>query len=303
MGRGPKKADIFVEVDRMIHPHPEKLAISSQRGGSLGPTKDQLEKVYNVFQAHGINLHIDADTESFGFDPEYAGTGSNILPYKTVFYLGDSNEKWYDLVNENFAEERRSVFRHCLFCEKFTDAPLGGLLPNNTSNKNTGLANSMTGQYFIIANYEWLQQKGDLAVAGTFMHELGHTLGLNHGGQDGDNYKPNYLSIMNYSFQSDGLYPNAELNYSEYKLADIDETALDEFSSLEEGLPTPTGLETIWYLADSANPNQYVQSPPVDISKALNYNMNNTQDPSPYSMDVNQDKKQRYLSVIQIGIN
>lgn len=139
-----------MEVDWMIHPHPEKLAISSQRGGSLGPTKDQLQKVYNVFQAHGINLHIDADTESFGFDPEYAGTGSNIIPYKTVFYLGDSNEKWYDLVNENFAEERRFVFRHCLFCEKFTDAPLGGLLPNNTSNKNTGLANSMACLWAII---------------------------------------------------------------------------------------------------------------------------------------------------------
>ena len=33
------------------------------------------------------------------------------------------------------------------------------------------------------------------------MHELGHNLGLHHGGDDGVNFKPNYLSIMNYSFE------------------------------------------------------------------------------------------------------
>jgi uncharacterized repeat protein (TIGR01451 family) len=36
--------------------------------------------------------------------------------------------------------------------------------------------------------------------AGTFMHELGHTLGLGHGGDEGVNGKPNYLSVMNYAF-------------------------------------------------------------------------------------------------------
>lgn len=34
--------------------------------------------------------------------------------------------------------------------------------------------------------------------AGTFMHELGHTLGLLHGGRDITNFKPNYLSVMSY---------------------------------------------------------------------------------------------------------
>ncbi|MBK7585771.1 MAG: hypothetical protein IPI67_36990 [Myxococcales bacterium] len=35
--------------------------------------------------------------------------------------------------------------------------------------------------------------------AGSFMHELGHTLHLEHGGADSLNYKPNYPSVMNYS--------------------------------------------------------------------------------------------------------
>jgi hypothetical protein len=43
--------------------------------------------------------------------------------------------------------------------------------------------------------------------AGTLMHEFGHNLNLDHGGADGLNYKPNYLSIMNYAFQTRGIPP------------------------------------------------------------------------------------------------
>lgn len=37
--------------------------------------------------------------------------------------------------------------------------------------------------------------------AGLLMHELGHTLGLGHGGSDTVNCKPNYISVMNYRYQ------------------------------------------------------------------------------------------------------
>src|SRR5262249_4202145 len=36
--------------------------------------------------------------------------------------------------------------------------------------------------------------------ATSFMHELGHNLGLGHGGGDDINSKPNYQSVMNYDF-------------------------------------------------------------------------------------------------------
>ena len=41
-------------------------------------------------------------------------------------------------------------------------------------------------------------------VANTIMHELGHNLGLHHGGNVDANYKPNYNSVMNYRFQFPG---------------------------------------------------------------------------------------------------
>src|SRR5262249_42510965 len=37
--------------------------------------------------------------------------------------------------------------------------------------------------------------------AGTFMHEFGHLLGFQHGGEDAFNNKPNYRNLMNYTRQ------------------------------------------------------------------------------------------------------
>jgi hypothetical protein len=45
--------------------------------------------------------------------------------------------------------------------------------------------------------------------AGTVMHELGHNLGLQHGGNEETNDKPNYWSVMNYLYQLSGLDPDA----------------------------------------------------------------------------------------------
>ena len=77
--------------------------------------------------------------------------------------------------------------------------------------------------------------------AGTFMHELGHTLSLGHGGGDGKNFKPNYLSVMNYSYQTGWItndsIPEGRLDYSSQRLPSFDDGALDE-ADLDE----PEGL-------------------------------------------------------------
>ena len=39
----------------------------------------------------------------------------------------------------------------------------------------------------------------------TILHELGHNLGLRHGGDENRNWKPNHISSMNYLYQLNGL--------------------------------------------------------------------------------------------------
>ena len=96
----------------------------------------------------------------------------------------------------------------------------------------------------------------DPVQAGTFMHELGHSLGLTHGGLYYDtpgsyvptlepNCKPNYQSVMSYQFQVD-LLDNGALDYSEQQLSTLNE------DSLPAGLTTTDGSAlaystTKWY--------------------------------------------------------
>ncbi len=83
--------------------------------------------------------------------------------------------------------------------------------------------------------------------AGTFMHELGHILGLGHGGSDDINTKPNYLSVMNYTWQDCRVPVSAvgglpgRCDYSRIGPApggmpDLDETSLDECAGVGGGL-------------------------------------------------------------------
>ena len=89
--------------------------------------------------------------------------------------------------------------------------------------------------------------------AGTLMHELGHTIGLAHGGayEDtagshaltyGGNCKPNYQSIMNYLFQID-LLPGKVLAFSGQAL-----DTMDEGAGSVTWTGTPTFPQTRWYV-------------------------------------------------------
>ncbi|VVC05269.1 Uncharacterised protein [uncultured archaeon] len=87
--------------------------------------------------------------------------------------------------------------------------------------------------------------------AGSFMHELGHQLGLNHGGPQKEsgvsvpdspiNCKPNYASVMSYTRQMPNyLGIKWILDYSSGTLGALDETKLQEFQKLTASSPAPT---------------------------------------------------------------
>jgi len=78
----------------------------------------------------------------------------------------------------------------------------------------------------------------------TFMHELGHNLGLGHDGGDGINCKPNYFSVMNYLFQFPSLISSRPLDYSRSALATLNKANLNESSGISQS--TPPGLNTTY---------------------------------------------------------
>lgn len=86
---------------------------------------------------------------------------------------------------------------------------------------------------------------------GTFMHELGHVLTLDHSGGAGDgdavNRAPNYPSVMSYAHQTRGLFRGGVqvFDYSRDNMTgvDVDETTLKENDGVNLG-PNPSGYGT-----------------------------------------------------------
>lgn len=101
------------------------------------------------------------------------------------------DDGFYRVKRANFDPERRWVFRYALKesddgqCDRGGQAEIGGndLVVLNTDARR-------------------LDDAGTEIWPGgeTFMHELGHTLGLRHGGFENRNHKPNYVSLMNYRY-------------------------------------------------------------------------------------------------------
>ena len=108
--------------------------------------------------------------------------------------------------------------------------------------------------------------KSATVVAGTLFHEIGHTLGLSHGGLYFDtpgsyiptfeaNCKPNYQSSMNYLFQLDGVGPNAAITYSNQALYGEAQGAspTQRFWVGIAALPTPPQLTTFLWLCGQSD--------------------------------------------------
>lgn len=269
MGADPNVPDIFVEVDWMVRPQKKILWWEIKKYRNLAPSEDAMKLVYDSFKQHEINLHIDVGPDSIDFVTGKKWgklSGGNEIPYEKKFNIKSS---WNSTVNANFSKARHNVFKHCLFVDQYDGT-------------RSGIANNIPGQFFIVANQDWVFNGGNISVGGTFMHELGHTLGLRHGGCDHEHYKPNYLSVMNYAFQTTGLVGSGMVGYSDYKLPDINEAHINEKLGIDpSGLTVGTGLgTTLFYWASN-------QRNVIPISKAaIDFNNNGNLE-TDISLDLN----------------
>ena len=146
---------------------------------------------------------------------------------------------------------KRLAFRYALFAHSMSE---------NTG--SSGRADDTPGDDFVVTLQTWsnasmIRNGGGAAVCGgasacrrrgeaaTFMHELGHTIGLRHGGGDDQQYKPNYLSVMNYLFQFPSVVPSRPLTYSNWLLPTLSEATLDETKGID-GAVAQAGLPADW---------------------------------------------------------
>ncbi len=130
----------------------------------------------------------------------------------------------------------------------------------------------------------------------TIMHELGHNLNLNHGGRDNINYKPNYLSIMNYDFQREGGIPEdsdgingpetRKLDYSRMALPALNENALNETAGIQDS--------TFYTFYRCTDTNSRIRTPG---NLPINWNCTTPSDENPVSGDIGQDSARNGGSV------
>jgi hypothetical protein len=132
---------------------------------------------------------------------------------------------------ENFPEVRRGFYHYGVIANEDLEGAGGwGTIPGEDFIVNQGLNPSR------------------LVLSALFMHELGHNLGLHHGGDEPKNNKPNYLSVMNYRYGLTGVDTDCDgrgdglLAFSQGRSFDLDENKLDERIGICNGERTANAI-------------------------------------------------------------
>lgn len=229
MGVSPVHQDVLLEYDWFNDAN--ECAAHSHR-----PRPTALDRVSVAF-ANAPVRNPDGTTgvhlvHDYGQGGVFTG-GNLIADADGVIAGGVNNPDYVAYKAANFAANRRGYFHYVLLPHRY------GV--NSTS---SGQA-QIDGSDLIVSLYCF---GSDGNVANTIMHELGHNLGLRHGGFENQNYKPNYNSVMNYMYQFPGIDTdctppgNGLLSYSVGTRPDLDENNVDE----RNGVCGPGGPPWDW---------------------------------------------------------
>lgn len=196
MGCNPHRKDVLVQVDwmRSAAPNPD-----------IWPQIDSIfaaAPVLNPDGSQGLNIHIDHGQDVQGDGPFREG-GKVLKDFATIDFCSYPNlpnhAVFKDLKEANLAPARTDLFHYCIF-------------GNGRPDGSTGRA-EIWGDDFMVTFAatdpdDWANPNAQI---GTFVHELGHNLGLFHGGKDRnledfhERFKWNQLSSMNYRYQLSGV--------------------------------------------------------------------------------------------------
>lgn len=250
--------DVFVEYDYMVVVGTNHTHIPWTK--SLKTVEDAFaaaSTVTNLDGVTGIALHVlsgadaipeqtplnfsipvdDFDRIKLGQPPKLCGTGGGTGHFGTPNQRQSTNCL-------NILSSKHLVFHYCMFIHNQQTLSTGRAeLFGNDFVVSLGLLPFTGGQGWLALAGRGICLPGEatwrcirrVTESSTFMHELGHNLGLHHGGGDKSNCKPNYLSIMSYSLQFPWFDYQRPLDYSSTVLPTLHE-------AFPPGLSEPAGV-------------------------------------------------------------
>ncbi|MCK6448762.1 MAG: hypothetical protein L6Q99_20400 [Planctomycetes bacterium] len=214
--------DLFVEIDAMLGRQPTAATLD-QVVAAFATAPNAAVK--NPDGVDGVSLHYQNDEGDIALAP-FQNSFQEFDALKAVKF-GTPAER----ASPNWSairEAKRMAFRYCIFADQHSGGSSSGRgeLPGNDFMVTLG-------------HPSWGANGGTIGgtpdqQAGTFMHELGHTLGLLHGGSDSIHRKPNFRSVMNYTWQNPWPYNQAfwQLDYSRAAFQTLGESALNELTGI-----------------------------------------------------------------------
>lgn len=255
LNASPLHKDIFVEMDYM-----ERATATN----ILAPDSAVIQAIVDVFAAApvsnpdgktGINIHLEIGNK--------------------VTYDADLNplfDEFDALKRQNFEPRKAPVYHYMIWANAYS----GGT--------SSGYSMNIPHSNFIVTLGRWNGDRGGKndEKIGTFIHELGHNLGLMHGGSEHVNFKPNHLSVMNYAFQISGVSKDGRrvYDYQRFPMPGLDEIDLREAEGLCHGI-------TEKYLTVFKSPVNGKKT--VLCDEAMDWNDNGQIDSVPISADLNGD--------------
>lgn len=199
-GASPLRRDVFLEIDYFPGLKPDQAAIDTVVNAFANAP------LSNPDGSTGITLHAVWSSQISAADVD-----NDLDPVWTDFDV---------IKNKYFRSYRAPVFHYVLFANQY-----GG-------GTSSGRSRGIPGRDLLVTLGAWSTPGGTTQQqAGTLMHEFGHNLGLRHGGNQNTNYKPNYLSVMSYAYQTVGLRRGGAtgvVDYSRVRLAAVNENSLSE---------------------------------------------------------------------------
>ena len=213
-GARTDQVDLFWEIDYM--------ACAQSQDYRTEPARAPLDKLKAVMDGYSVNgfplkLHLDvgdlfdnnpgtnAANYDLGGGNNFLKDGQSLSSYYGISFDPTGVDKYYETKASNFSQGRKQLFYYMLLAQT-TSASVGG-------GGTVGQA-ELFGNDIIIAlggvsvntlscSSESIFYQNLLVYV--MMHEIGHNLNLQHGGDNATNYKPNYFSVMNYLYQGEGV--------------------------------------------------------------------------------------------------